>query len=188
MAEIDAANASDPNLVTDSGATRPAEVVYGERMSAVLARLYPAAGELLKIAARAQHIKRWTVPRSRYPMDRAGYLRWRNDLKRLHADLAGEIMERNGYAVDDVARVRALIRKENLKRDPEAQALEDTACIVFLEYYAPDFAEKHDDAKMVTILRKTWVKMSSAGQSAALALPLPQKLRGLIDAALVERI
>jgi hypothetical protein len=96
-------------------------------------------------------------------------------------------MERNGYAAAETDRVKALIRKENLKRDPEAQALEDVACIVFLEYYAPDFAAKHDDAKMVSILRKTWIKMSSAGQSAALALPLPQKLRRLIDAALAAK-
>ncbi len=184
LAEIDAANAGDPNLVPDNGVARPAEVVYSERMSAVLDRLHPNASELLKIAARAQHIKRWTVPRSSYPMDRVGYLKWRNELKRLHAELAAEIMERSGYPADDIARVKALIRKENMKRDAQAQALEDVVCIVFLEYYAVDFAAKHDDAKVITILQKTWVKMSSAGQFAALALPLPEKLRGLIDTAL----
>jgi hypothetical protein len=184
IAQIDAANARDPNRLGDNAAERPAALVYGERMSAVLERLYPDASELLKLAARAQHIQRWTVPRSNYPMDRPGYLQWRNHLKRLHADLAGDIMGRGGYSAAEIARVQSLLRKENFKRDPEGQALEDTACIVFLEYYADEFAAKHDDGKMITILRKTWIKMSDTGREAAMALSFSEKMRGLIGSAL----
>jgi hypothetical protein len=184
IAAIDAANSGDPNEVADGGVNRPAALVYGERMSATLERLYPDASELLRLGARAQHIQRWTVPRSNFPMDRAGYLQWRNHLKRLHADWTGEIMGRCGYGNAEITRVQSLLRKENFKRDPDAQALEDAACIVFLHYYATEFGEKHDDEKMTTILRKTWIKMSEKGQQAALALQLPEKLRRLIRAAL----
>ena len=185
IAEIDAANALDPDQqLSDNAADRPAALVYGERMSTVLERLYPDASELLKLAARAQHIQRWTIPRSNYPMDRPGYLQWRNHLKRLHADLAGDIMGRCGYNAAEIARVQSLLRKENFKRDPEGQALEDTACIVFLDYYADEFATKHDDGKMITILKKTWIKMSDTGRQAAMALSLSEKLRGLIGSAL----
>ena len=111
-------------------------------MTAALGRLYPDASEALQLAARAQHIRRWTVPRASYPMDRAGYLRWRKDLKRKHAEWAGDILADCGYAEDEIARVGSLIRKENLKRDAEAQALEDVASIVFLEHYAADFARQ----------------------------------------------
>ncbi len=185
IAEIDAANALDPDQqLSDNAADRPAALAYGERMSTVLERLYPDASELLKLAARAQHIQRWTIPRSNYPMDRPGYLQWRNHLKRLHADLAGDIMGRCGYNAAEIARVQSLLRKENFKRDPEGQALEDTACIVFLDYYADEFATKHDDGKMITILKKTWIKMSDTGRQAAMALSLSEKLRGLIGSAL----
>jgi hypothetical protein len=185
--EIDAANAGDPNVVAENGIARSAELVYGERMSAVLGKLYPDAGELLKLAARAQHIKRWTIPRSNYPMDRQGYLQWRNTLKHMHADLTGEIMERCGYAQEAIARVKSLLRKEHLKRDPETQAIEDAACIVFLDYYFEEFAAKHDDSKVIAILRKTWIKMSETGRKAALALPLSPKAKQLVEAALQDQ-
>ena len=184
LAAIDAANARDPNLVGADGHGRPAELVYGEYMTAMLARLYPDASEVLRLAVRAQHLRRWEVPRASYPMDRAGYHRWRNDLKRKHAGWAGEILRGVGYDEVEVARVAALIRKEDLKKDSEAQALEDTACLVFLEHYAAVFAAKHDEAKMLGILRKTWVKMSAHAQQAAFALTLPDPVKALIDSAL----
>lgn len=181
---IDAANAQDPNLIGPTGQARPAELVYGEYMSAMLSRFYPDASDVLKLAVRAQHLRRWEVPRASYPMDRAGYHRWRNVLKRLHAQWAGEILRECGYSVEDIASVEVLIRKEQLKQNAEAQALEDTACLVFLSHYANDFAAKHDDAKMIGILAKSWAKMSAKGQAAALVLELPPHLNALINRAL----
>ncbi|MGI9385478.1 MAG: DUF4202 domain-containing protein [Methyloligellaceae bacterium] len=186
IALIDAANSDDPNQALDQGRMRPAELVYAERMTTWLARLYPHASEPLALAARAQHIRRWTVERATYPQGRAGYPRWRNDLKRRHAELAGEILGKCGYAADEIARVQALIRKERLKRDPEAQALEDVVCLVFLEHYFADFARKHDDEKLVAILRKTWAKMSETGHAAALALPLDAAAQAMIERALSD--
>ena len=117
-------------------------------------------------------------------MDRAGYHRWRNDLKRKHAGWAGEILSECGFSETEIARVAALIRKEHLKQDAEAQALEDTACLVFLSHYAADFAAKHDEAKMLSILAKTWAKMSARAQQAVLAFDLPPPLKGLLERAL----
>lgn len=184
IAEIDAANAQDPSRIDDGGTQRPAELVYGERMSTTLAGFEPEASEALQIATRAQHIQRWIIPRSTFPMDRTGYLRWRTELKRKHADLAGAIMSRAGYADADIARVGSLIRKERLKRDPESQTLEDVACLVFLQHYIDDFAAKHDDDKLVSILRKTWVKMSPRGHEVALRLALSPRVAGLVGRAL----
>ncbi|MDH3579395.1 MAG: DUF4202 domain-containing protein [Hyphomicrobiales bacterium] len=184
LAEIDTANAEDPNRVDIDGESRPAELVYGERMSEIQQQLYPDASDELAIATRAQHLKRWIMPRSDYPMDRKGYLRWRSELKRKHAELAGGIMEECGYSATQIDRVGALIRKEGLKRDPECQALEDIVCVVFLKYYFAQFAAKHDDEKLIRIVAKTWGKMSQKGHEAALALDLEPELSRLVSKAL----
>lgn len=186
IALIDAANADDPNKTPDRGQMRPTELVYGERMSKTLDRLYPAASELLALASRAQHICRWTLSRSTYPDGRIGYLRWRSDLKKQHAEQAAAILDTSGYDSAEIARVTSLIRKENLKTDVEAQALEDVACVVFLEHYFADFAEKHDAEKIVAILRKTWGKMSETGRQGALALDFSPEVGALIEQALAE--
>jgi hypothetical protein len=187
IAKIDAANADDPNIVLVGGAERPAELVYGERMSAALARLDPDASEALKLAVRAQHIRRWTVPRASYPMDRPGYLRWRKDLQRKHAEWTGAILAECGYGEDEIKRVASLIRKENLKYDAEAQTLEDVASLVFLEHYALDFAAKHEPEKVVSILAKTFNKMSEHGRDATLHLDVPPALASLIREVLAAR-
>jgi Domain of unknown function (DUF4202) len=184
LAAIDAANAADPNRVAVEGEERPAERVYGERMSETLALLHPDASEHLQIAARGQHIERWTKPRRSYPEGRVGYLKWRKALMDYHAGRLGEIMRQAGYEESDVARVGALVRKERIKYDAEAQALEDVICVVFLKHYFAEFAAKHEDAKIIDIVRKTWSKMSPKGHAAALALKLPGGAGRLVEAAL----
>lgn len=184
LAAIDAANAADPNTIDCDGKRQPAELVYGRRMSDELAHFAPNAGESLRLAVRAQHIERWTMPRAGYPMTRAGYHAWRNALKNLHAERVGAILARAGYGADVVDRVQALVRKENLKTDAEAQALEDVACLVFLRHYADAFAARHDDAKLTTILARTWSKMSPKGHAAAASIALPPRLAGLLQSAL----
>ena len=133
---------------------------------------------------RAQHIERWTCRRKSYPEGRAGYLKWRSDLKSFHAERAGELMREAGYEDRDIERVGALIRKERLKRDPEAQMLEDVACLVFLEHYAGDFIAGHDDEKVMGILAKTARKMSPDGLAAAQKLTLDERLGSLLVKAL----
>src|SRR6267143_5197537 len=146
---FDTANAEDP----DGEA-----LIYAQRMSEWLERLAPNASEALKLAARSQHIRRWEIPRNRYPINRAGYHRWRNELAGFHAEVAGKILREVGYGEAMVGRVQSLLRKERLKEDAEAQLLEDVICLVFLENYFADFAKDHDEEKLVRILRKTWKK------------------------------
>lgn len=183
LAAIDEVNAGDPNRIGTAAGNRPAELVYGERMSATLARFAPAPSPELQIAVRAQHIARWKLPRSDYPEGKAGYHRWRTEQKRRHATLVGDIMAPYGFGAEAAARVGAIVRKENLKNDAEAQTLEDVACLVFLEHYLADFAAKHTPDKLTDILRKTWAKMSPAAHQAASQVPFPKPLHDLVVAA-----
>ncbi len=179
LAAIDAANAADP--AREDGA--PAAFLYGRRMSARLAAFAPGAGEALQIAARGQHIERWVIPRADYAPGKAGYHAWRNAQKARHATRLAEIAGRSGYDADAIARIGAIVRKEGLKRDADAQALEDVACLVFLEFHAADFAAKHAQDRTVDILARTWRKMSEAGRAAALKLDLPPAVRALVEMA-----
>ena len=179
MARFDAANAEDPRRESVDGEPQPRELVYARRMTAALDRFAPDAPEAVRLAARCQHIRRWTIPRDRYPAGRNGYRRWRTDLGRFHAETAGAILREVGYDEPTVARVEALLRKERLKADPDVQLLEDVICLVFLQHYLADFAAQHDEEKLADILRKTWRKMSDRGRAAALETDLPPELRAL---------
>ena len=183
IARFDAANAGDPNREPVDGIEQPRELVYARRMTEALDSFAPDASEVVRLAARCQHIRRWTVPRDTYPDGRDGYRRWRNDLARFHAETAGAILRDVGYDEDTVARVGALLRKERLKADPHVQLLEDVACLVFLQHYLPAFAPRQDEDKLVNILRKALRKMSARGQAAALQLDLEPSLRQLVARA-----
>jgi hypothetical protein len=181
IARIDAAHAEDPEK---DASGEPREFVYARRMSAWLEKLAPDASEPLRLAVRCQHLRRWAISRSDYPEGKVGYLRWRKEESLAHAALAGEILGQAGYDADTVKRVQSLIKKERIKHDPDAQALEDVTCLVFLEHEFAPFAAKHPDEKVIDILRKTWPKMSAPGQQAALGLTLPAPLRALVQKAL----
>ncbi|MBX3050466.1 MAG: DUF4202 domain-containing protein [Caldilineaceae bacterium] len=184
IARFDAANAADPNREFWQGAEYPKELLYSQRMAGWLQRFAPDASEALRLAVAAQHIRRWESPRRDYPEGKAGYKAWRSNLARFHAETAGEILADVGYDAATIRRVQGLIRKEHLKRDAEAQCLEDVACLVFLESYFADFSQKHDEAKLIDILQKTWKKMSPAGHAAALGLALPAGTREIVEKAL----
>ena len=167
---FDAANAEDPNTELVEGAEVPKELVYGQRMSRQLDAFALDARESVKLAARAQHIRRWEVPRESYPEGRAGYLKWRTDLYKRHGDIAGEIMADVGYDEATIERVKTLLRKRGLKTDPDVQLLEDVICLVFLDHYFHDFAQKHEEEKLTSIIQKTWNKMTERAHAAALEL------------------
>ncbi len=172
---IDAYNEQDP---------RHYEKPYSEQLTRWVLTLKPDASEALRITARGQHIGRWTVPRDSYPMNRGGYLRWREDLKRFHAKTVVGIMEQAGYSPEACERVRQIILKKNIQGDPDTQALEDALCLIFLESQFEEMKRKTPDEKMIDIIRKTWRKMSEPGRKAALALKLPPEHETLIQAAL----
>ena len=184
---FDAANREDPNREVADGVEQPKELLYARRMTACLDRFCPDAPEVVRLAARCQHIRRWTIPRTDYPEGRNGYRRWRTDLARFHASTAAAILREVGYDDATVARVESLLRKERLKTDPHVQLLEDVICLVFLEHYLSDFVPKHDEEKLLGVLRKTWPKMSDRGRQAALELNLSAELRALIERALSSR-
>lgn len=186
LARFDAANAKDPMTEVFQGVVYPKELLYAQRMTAWLAKLAPDASEALRLAARCQHIQRWTIPRQTYPMDRHGYLRWRTTLAKFHADTAAAILRDVGYDDTTIQRVQTLLRKERLKRDPEVQCLEDVICLVFLENYFAGFATQHDAVKVLDILQKTWQKMSPRGHEVALTLPMSPEARRLVEQALTE--
>ena len=172
LARIDAANREDPTQELVDGVPTPHELAYARRLTAWVLRLRPDASEALRIAARGQHIRRWTIPRDRYERNRRGYLRWREALKAFHAEQVTQLMRDEGYEEDASARVRTLILKKQLATDPETQALEDALCLVFLETQFQDLKAKVPDATMQEVVRKTWKKMSPQGRAQALELPL----------------
>jgi tRNAThr (cytosine32-N3)-methyltransferase len=180
---IDAAHAADPNRAPDG---RAAELVYADRMEAWVRRLVPEASPLLRLAARSQHLERWSVPRASYPLDKAGYHAWRRTLYAKQAERARELLRLGGVAEADAAEVATWVSKSGLRTNPGSQALEDAACLVFLENEIGAFAAQHAEyprEKFVDILRKTWRKMSPAAQQAALALQLPPAIATLVREA-----
>ena len=184
IARFDASHAEDPNKERVDGEEFPKELLYAQRMSAMLERFAPDASETLQLAVRCQHICRWKIPRAEYPMTPHGYKQWRTRLMRYHAELAGEILRAVGYDDAMIGRVQSLVRKEGLKVNPEAQTLEDVIALVFLEIYLADFVRSHsqyDEGKLIDILRRIGRKMSRRGREAALNLiTLPQELLPLI--------
>ncbi len=181
---IDEVNQHDPNLEYAGEQQWPKELLYSQRMSQQLAQFYADAPDTLQIAARGQHIARWQIPRSDYPMDKIGYKRWRTELGKMHARKTAAIMSDNGYSAQDIAQTEQLLTKRGIKSEPLVQALEDVICLVFVEYYMDDFAAKHERAKVIDIIQKTWRKMSEEGHAAALKLPLSEASQSLVQEAL----
>ena len=171
---FDEANAADPNIEQADGQAWPRELLYAHRLADWVMRLCPTASEELRLASRCQHLCRWMIPRHRYEQTRAGYLKWRTELKAFHAQKSGEILRQVGYDEEVVHRVQALNLKREFPRDPETCVLEDALCLVFLEFQSADLAQHLSQEKLNNALQKIWKKMSPAGQAAARALSLPE--------------
>ena len=182
---IDQANGEDPNSEIVDGVAWPKEQLYGMRMQEWVEELDPGASEALRIAARSQHIRRWEIPRSDYPMDRKGYLRWRTTLYAFHADRASEILRAQEYDAETIEHVRTLLQKRNLRTDTDVQPLEDAAALVFLVHHLDDFLKRDDigEEKAIDIIRKTWEKMTERGHEAASALTLSDESTALLEKA-----
>ena len=177
---VDRAHAADPNRVDG----RPAELAYADHVEAWLQRLVPEASPLLRLAARCQHLERWTVPRDSYPMDRRGYNDWRRSLYTKQAERARELLLRAGVDPEHADEVATWVSKTGLKRNPGTQALEDAACLVFLENEIESFAADHEDysaEKFRTILSKIWKKMSPEAHEHARSLALRDDIAALLE-------
>ncbi len=182
---IDDANSKDPNQESDGNKDWPKELLYSHRMADMLERFDPDSDDVIELAIRAQHIERWKSPRSDFPMNKKGYYQWRTQLYQFHADTLGKLMLEAGYDTSDIERAKLAVGKKNLKNNLDTQLLENISAMVFIEHYMLEFVENHpeyDEDKWITIILRTWNKMSEKGQEFALsgALKLPESLIPLI--------
>jgi tRNAThr (cytosine32-N3)-methyltransferase len=183
---IDAAHAADPTRGLDG---RPAELVYADRIEAWVARLVPDAPPLLRLAACCQHLERWSVPRASFPQDKPGYHAWRKSLYTIQADRARALLSQASVPATEADAVATWVSKTGLKTNPGTQALEDAACLVFLETEIPGFAKLHADytpEKYIDIIRKTWRKMSPRARDLALGIAFPPAIGELVQAAIAN--
>lgn len=183
---FDSAHQEDPRVIVVQGQEIPWSLLYHQRLHHWVEQLDNNASESLLLAARCQHLRRWRIPRSDYPMNRTGYHRWRKTLLRYHSQQAGEILEESGYPEETIQRVQTLLLKLRMKLDTEVQLFQNAICLVFLENELADFLDKHEEKKVADILQKTWKKMSSQGHRVALDLvkTLPSEVRAVVSRAL----
>lgn len=195
LSAIDNINQIDTNTTLVNGIEHPKELLYGQRMSQCLAKHWFDASELLQIAVRAQHIKRWHLKRSEFEQGKAGYYQWRIALGKFHGELTASIMLECGYTTEQAEQTAAIIRKDLVRQgkatiNDDSQTLEDVACLVFLEHYFEEFAAKYiavgNEAKIIRIVKLTWKKMSVQGHEIALSLTLPKHLADLVGKALAS--
>jgi hypothetical protein len=184
ITRFDELNSADPNREQVGKESLPHELIYAQRLCDWVMRIAPDASEELRLAARSQHLRRWEIPRASYPMTRAGYHQWKNDLKRFHAQKSAEVLRAVGYSDEMIARVGDLNLKRKFPADPETRVLEDALCLVFLQYQFNELAAKLDEEKTVNTIRKSWEKMTETARQHALALPYNAHERGLIQRAL----
>jgi Domain of unknown function (DUF4202) len=181
---FDQENSRDPNNALADGRQCPRELLHAQWLTGWVLKLCPQPPEELRLAARCQHLCRWMIPRSSYPMTRGGYLKWREDLRQFHAEKAGAILREVGYSQEAIARVQALNLKKNFPQDWAARVLEDALCLVFLEHQFDELAGKTEDQKMIQVVQKTWKKMTPEAQARALELHYLPEHRALLDQAL----
>ena len=167
---FDELNIADPNIEKVDGLDHPRELLNAKRLTEWVLKLAPNASEKLRLAARCQHLCRWQIPRASYPMDRAGYLKWRTALKSFHAQKSGEVLRQVGYPEEMIVRVQSLNLKKNFPNDPDSRVLEDALCLVFLEHQLAELASKTAEDKVINALRKSWEKMTPAARAIALNL------------------
>jgi hypothetical protein len=181
---FDRANAEDPHLLQVAGVQRPRELVQAERLSAWVERLAPEASEALRLAARCQHIRRWQSPRNSFPEGRVGYLKWRTQLGRFHADTVTQLLEGLGYERELIDAVRRINLKQNLHSSSDTQTMEDALCLAFLEFEFEEFCAKYPVEKVIEVVQKTWKKMSAKGHELALTLPFSPASLEIVKRAL----
>lgn len=184
---IDQENARDPNTEIVNGVPVPKELLYGQRMTAWLNQLRPDAPPALQIAARAQHIRRWDIPRDTFDLDRRGYLLWRKKLYAHHAEVTTRILRELAASDDLIERTAFLLQKRQLNTDPDTQSLEDAACLVFLQHHFNDFLQKTPREKILPIVQKTWAKMSPPAHTFALNLPHTPAALAILQEALAPQ-
>ena len=182
--EFDKANEEDPRTEIVAGHAQPKELLFSRRVYAWIEKLVERPSEKLLLAARSHTLRRWMIPRDRYPMTTKDYHRWRNALAEFHAAEAEKILAEVGYGPEMIDPVRQLIIKANWPAEEEALALEDADCLVFLETKLGDFVDQWDDEKMSRILRQTYAKMTPDAREAVSTLHFDEKERAVLNRVL----
>jgi hypothetical protein len=186
FAAIDAANAADPNIIEWREERWPRAQLQGVLATEWTELLDPRASDEVLLAARAHHVRRWTIARASYPEGRVGYLRWRRALKEVHADVVAEILPSAGVSAETIARVQSLVRKEGLGHDPETQLVEDAICLTFLETQFEELAARLDHDRLVIAVQKTVEKMSDAAVALVAQTRISPTARAALDDALSQ--
>ncbi|AXY78417.1 DUF4202 domain-containing protein [Paraflavitalea soli] len=181
---FDTYNKQDPSEIIWNGQPYPAEYFYAIKLYERVKDLAPQTGDALLLASRCQHIGRWEIARTAFPEGRVGYLKWRNELSKFHAHKATEILQSLNYETDIIARVNEIILKKKLTTDTEVQTMENALCLVFLQFQYDDLIKKQSPEKMISILQKTWAKMSTPGKQAAALLTYSETGKALLNKAL----
>jgi hypothetical protein len=185
IAAFDTLNAADPVTERVDAGARPRLLLQAERLNTWVRKLDPNASEALQLAAHCQHLERWKVARGEYPEGRIGYLQWRTRLGRFHAERSRAVLASLGYTEGVILAVEAIVTKQHLRSNPDAQTMEDALCLVFLEHELGDFMAKHpDEDKIIAIVQKTWRKMSERGRAAAVGLRLSPAAQVLVGRAI----
>lgn len=187
LERIDEENMRDPNKEPWEGGEMPSAWVYGQRMTQWLFKLQPEPSPELQIAARAQHICRWEIPRDSFPANRKGYLDWRMRMYDFHAEKTLAIMQELGYDEDAQYQVNFYLHKRCLATNREVQYLEDCACLIFIEHHLLDFAKEHREQKVLRIIQKTWDKMTEQGHREVYGLNLSEEAHELLDKVMRPR-
>ncbi len=186
---IKSTNSEDPNQESDGEKSWPKELLYTHRMAEMLERYSPDADNVMKLAIQSQHIQRWQSPRNSYPMNKKGYYQWRTNLYQFHADTLATLMQKVDCSKTDIDRAKQAVGKKSLKNNPDTQLLEDVSALVFIEHYMQPFVDKHpeyDEKKWISIILRTWNKVSETGKKFALsgAIKLPEPLIPIITKAI----
>jgi len=181
--KIDAANMEDPRSEIVDGRPQPRELLFAQRVFRWVEQLAEEPSEELLLAARAHTLRRWKIPRARYPMTTVGYHQWRNALAQFHADEAESILRAAGYPVEKIQKVREFITKENWPEDKEACVLEDADCLVFLDTKLLNYLDAWEESKTLRILRRTLRKMTPEGRTQAFQLELGEREKELVRRA-----
>ena len=165
------------------GKPQSRELLFAQRVYEWVCKLADDPSEELLLAARAHTLRRWMIPRDRYPRTTPGYHQWRDALAQFHAEEAESILGPVGYPADMIKRIRGFITKQNWPDDKEACVLEDADCLVFLETKLSDYLDAWEESKALRILQRTLRKMTPAGRAQALQLELGDRVRELVRRA-----
>lgn len=183
---FEAIGKQDPRAVEFEGEVLPRQLAESRLLQRFALELNPTPSKALLLSCFCQHLGRFKCLRSEFPQGKEGYKAWRVDAARRSALQACEILTHLGYDGAVTAAVSDIVNKRKRATNPDSQTMEDALCLAFLHLDAPDFAKKHEEAEVIRILQRTWLKMSALGHELALAQKLSPELRALIEKALAS--